>query len=53
MVKPVIIRAVHLGVVAWGQSGHLVPVDGVVPDQKVELLFLLGLSFVSFEVPTF
>ena len=39
MVEPVIVRTVHLGVVTGSQSGHLVPVDGVVPDQKMALLF--------------
>ena len=34
MIKPVIVRAVHLGVVARGERGHLVPVDGVIPDEK-------------------
>ena len=38
MVKPIIVRTVHLGVVTWSQSGHLVPVDGVVPDKKKALL---------------
>ena len=47
VVKPVIIRAVHLGVVARGQCGHLVPVDGVIPgniklDLKGEILALIG-----------
>ena len=34
VIKPVIVRAVHLGVVARGERGHLVSVDGVIPDKK-------------------
>ena len=38
VVKSVIVRAVHLGVVARGQGGHLVPVDGVIPgNTKLDL----------------
>merc|ERR1719228_1571376 len=37
VVKPVVIRAVHLRVVAWSEGSHLVSVDGVVSEEQLDL----------------
>ena len=37
MVEAVVVGAVHLGVVGWGQNGHLVAVDGVEAEETLHL----------------
>ena len=37
MVEAVVVGAVHLGVVGWGQYGHLVAVDGVEAEEALHL----------------